>query len=878
MRMDPDHYQKIKEIFAEARELADTERAAFLDRACGGDAKLREEVEGLLESDREAASGPLGDALSAEGPRASRPETIGPYTLREQIGEGGMGEVYRASQEKPIRRSVAVKIIRPGLENKSVLARFESERQALAMMDHRNIARAIDAGSMEDGRPYFVMEYVEGIPITEYCDKHQLSTSERLELLAQVCDGLNHAHQKAIIHRDIKPSNVLVAIVDDKPVPKIIDFGIAKAAAQPLTERTLFTELGQVIGTPEYMSPEQAELTGDNVDTRTDIYSLGVLMYEVLVGVLPFDPDDLRRAGFEELLRRIREDDPPRPSTRFGTLGAASTETIKRRKTTAHRLSSELRGDLDWITMKALEKDPSRRYGSATEMAADIRRYLRYEPVSAGPPGAAYRVSKFVRRHRIGVGFAAATVIFLGVFLVTTLAQSKVIAAERDRANEEALAAREISDFLTGLFRRADPGNAKGADITAREILDTGAREIERLKDKPLTQAAFMETIGEVYGVIGLFDEGKKLLEQALEIRQQYGTETEASELALAGALVELGTLHMRSGHPEIGLPMAEQAAEIHERLLGECLTLANSLHACGNGLKDTGKWPEAEAIHRRALAIREKHDDPDEAGLSASLHGLGSMRFMVDDLKEAETFYLRSIEIGKSVEGEMSYGVGTTMHTLAMVYSVQGRYAEARPLEERSLAIREKVLGPDHPHVALSLRTLSEILTQVGEGEKAEPMAKRAAEIGLAAWGPEVPDVWWMQRGHSEVLNAIGRSEEALAIMEPLVAYIETQPRRVEYALHLAELGACYRGLQRYEDSKTAYGKSIEVSVNEDGEDSPYTAEFRLGLARTLAASGSTEEARALYETALEVLEEKRGLLDPAYKRGLKELGALGQ
>jgi len=871
--MNPSRYRKIKDTFAEARELAESQRSAYLDTACDGDAELRAEVEELLLSDQEADAGPLGAALSEDGPRSKFPAHIGNYQLKELIGEGGMGEVYRAEQEEPIKRTVALKIIRPGLETKTVLGRFESERQALAMMDHRNIARALDAGTMDDGRPYFVMEYVSGIPITDYCDENQLSTAERLQLLAQVCDGLQHAHQKAIIHRDIKPSNVLVTMRDDQPVPKIIDFGIAKAAAQPLTEGTMFTELGQVIGTPEYMSPEQAELTGDNVDTRTDIYSFGVLMYEVLVGVLPFDSEELRRAGFQELLRRIREDDPPKPSTRVGALGGDSNAVGKRRRSTVNRLSSELRGDLDWITMKALEKDPARRYRSATELGDDIRHFLRLEPVSAGPPGAGYRVSKFIRRHRIGVGAAVASFLFLCTFLATATVQAGLIVEERDRANEEAEGARRIADFLTGLFRRADPGRVRGASVTAREILNTGAREIDKLGDRPLTQASFSEAIGEVYGVMGLFDEGQELLERALEIRKQTGAETEASELALAGSLLKLSILLAQRGEPALALKLAEQSAEIHERLLGDHELLATSLNAVGNALQNTGKLPESEAVHRRVLAMLEGLSETTDGDLGASLHNLGSLRFMQDDLKEAEIFYLRAIDVSLADGGEDSHGLGTTMHTLAMVYSQQGRYEEALPLEERSLQIREQVFGPDHPHVALSLRTLSEILTQVGQGERAEPLAARAVVIGNESWGADYPDVWWMRRGHSEVLNAIGRHADALAIMEPLVELVENAPQQVELALHLAELGACYRGLKRYDEAREAYERSIRHNIDDEGEESPYTAKMQLGLARVLRDSGDLAAARTQYGTALATLEKSRGTDDPSYQRGLREL-----
>ena len=870
--MDPSRHQRVKDLFAVARELSGAARSAFLEHECAGDDELRTEVEELLESDRDATGSGLARSLTTEGSRIGTPEQIGNYRLRERIGEGGMGEVYLAEQEQPIQRVVALKIIRPGLESKSVIARFESERQALAMMSHRNIARALDAGTMDDGRPYFVMEYVQGVPITDYCDEKQLTTTERLDLLAQVCDGLHHAHQKAIIHRDIKPSNVLVTISDGQPVPKIIDFGVAKAAAQPLTERTLFTELGQVIGTPEYMSPEQAELTGDNVDTRTDIYSLGVLMYEVLVGVLPFDPDDLRRAGFEEILRRIREEDPPKPSTRLST---AAGDSARHRKSTVNRLSSELRGDLDWITMKALEKDPSRRYRSATEMADDIRRYLRFEPVSAGPPGAAYRIQKFARRHRVGVAFAVASILFLSTFTVTTSVQAGWIAEERDRANEEAQGSREMVDFLIDLFRRADPGRAKGADVTAREILDTGAAEIARLDDKPRTQAAFAETIGGVYGVMGLFDEGQALLERALEVRERTGEDTTADALALAGTQLELGTLLMRGRDTDAGVALVEKALATYEELAHDSLELAAAYNALGNGFQQNGELPQAEELHRKSLAIREKYD-PARSSLSSSLHNLGSLRFLQDDLVEAETYYRRAIEVSTEVDGEMDYGTGTTKHTLAMVLAAQGRYAAAIPLEQSSLEIRETVLGPDHPHVALSLRTLAEIMTYVGEGEAAEPLAARAARIGRESWGLDAPDVWWMERGHAEVLNAIGRSEEALTIMTELVERVEAAPRRIEYALHLAELGNSLRGVKRYDDARARYEGAITVSEEENGVDSPWTAELQLGLARTLRDAGDSSEARTLYEEALGVLEKERGATDPAYLRGKSELDAM--
>ncbi len=352
---------------------------------------------------------------SSEKTDSTRESTtqIGPYRLLQKIGEGGMGEVWLAEQKKPLRRRVALKLVKLGMDTKQVIARFEAERQALALMDHPNVARVIDAGSTPQGSPYFAMEYVKGEAITRYCDKQRMTTKERLTLFTQVCEGVQHAHQKGIIHRDIKPSNVLVMVDGERVVPKIIDFGVAKAIEQRLTEKTVFTQFGTLVGTPEYMSPEQAEMTGLDIDTRTDVYSLGVLLYELLVGALPFDANELRRAGFDEIRRKIREDEPPKPSTRISGLGEASGEAAKQRRTDPHSLVQVLFGDLDWITMKALEKDRTRRYDSPTAFSADVQRHLRHEPVLASPPSAIYRLRKLVQRRRrmvlIGVALGAVT-------------------------------------------------------------------------------------------------------------------------------------------------------------------------------------------------------------------------------------------------------------------------------------------------------------------------------------------------------------------------------------------------------------------------------------------------------------------------------------
>ena len=452
--MNPEQYGLVQELFHAASEREPKDRAAYLDRVCAGDASLRAYVEALLGEDAKSdsfmerpavvggleipniAAQAMEQVATVRGGCDGTRETIGPYRILEILGEGGMGTVYLAEQQEPVRRQVALKLIRLGMDTKQVIARFEAERQALALMSHPNIARVFDAGSSDDGRLYFVMEHVSGVPITTYADQRKLGVESRLELFIQVCRGVLHAHQKGIIHRDIKPSNVLVQNHDGESVPKIIDFGIAKATSHRLTERTLCTEEGHMIGTPEYMSPEQAEMTGLRVDTRTDVYSLGVLLYELLVGRLPFDPAELRRAGLCEIQRKIREDEPLKPSTRLSTADDTSTDAAHNRRTDTITLCRQLRGDLDWITMKAIEKDPTLRYQSASELAADIGRHLKHEPVEAGAPSAWYRMRKFLRRYNVQA--TAALAVFLMLFVGIIVSWTQYVRAEENAriANE----------------------------------------------------------------------------------------------------------------------------------------------------------------------------------------------------------------------------------------------------------------------------------------------------------------------------------------------------------------------------------------------------------------------------------------------------------
>jgi serine/threonine protein kinase len=436
----------------------------------------------------------------------STPElkSIGPYRLLRKLGEGGMGQVWLAEQTVPVRRQVALKLIRAGMYDDSVVQRFQSEQQSLAVMNHPAIAKVFDAGSTTEGQPYFVMEYVDGPSITRYCDSKKLKVRERLELFIKMCEGVQHAHQKAIIHRDLKPSNVLVVEVDGKPVPRIIDFGIAKAiSSQPSAEQTMFTRVGALVGTPGFMSPEQADPSVLDVDTRTDVYSLGVILYVLLTGMLPFDPEQWRRKPFDEVLRQLREEVPSRPSTKLSIEKYAATAVAERRGTGPRELVTLLRGDLDWITMKALERDRARRYGTPSELAADIWRYLRHELVVARPASTGYRLTKYVRRHRVAVGVAAGLVLLLAGFAVVQAVQLRRITRERDRANR-------ITEFMTGMFKVSDPDESRGNTVTAREILDNASKDIESgLAKDPELQSQLMGVMGKVYNSLGLYPQAE---------------------------------------------------------------------------------------------------------------------------------------------------------------------------------------------------------------------------------------------------------------------------------------------------------------------------------------------------------------------------------
>jgi serine/threonine protein kinase/tetratricopeptide (TPR) repeat protein len=670
---------------------------------------------------------------------------IGPYRLLQLIGEGGMGEVWLAEQVEP-RRRVAIKVIKAGMDTKQVVARFESERQALALMDHPAIAKVFDGGSTAEGRPYFVMEYVAGVPITEHCDTHKLSTNSRLELFTEVCQGVQHAHQKAIIHRDLKPSNILVALVDAHAQPKIIDFGIAKATGYRLTDKTLFTGVGELIGTPEYMSPEQADLTGQDIDTRTDIYSLGVILYQLLTGELPFGSKELRSSSYEELRRKLREVEPPRPSTKLNTLVDGAADTARKRDTDPGVLRRQLEGDLDAITMKALEKERARRYGTPSELAADIGRHLCNEPVLARPPSTAYRLRKYVMRHRVGVWVALGLVSLLVLFAATMAVQARRIAlerdranVERDRANRESAVATHVSNFLTHMFDVSDPSEARGNSITAREILDRASKDIETgLGKDPALQARMMLTIGRVYWSLGLLARAQSLLERALDLRRATLGPDHVDTLRAASAL---GLVYWKQGRrPDAERLMADTLERKRRLFGGENDVTLNEMNNLALVFFDKGRLHDAESLHRYVLGVRRRRLGADHADTLSSAHNLAEVYLRANRLPDAEELLRTTLEARSRVLGPDHPTTLDTMADLGILLLQQHRLAESEQLFRETLKAQHRVLGPEHPGALGNANNLGEVLTQEGRVAEGEEMLREAVETERRLLGPEHP------------------------------------------------------------------------------------------------------------------------------------------
>ncbi|MHC4448635.1 MAG: protein kinase domain-containing protein [Planctomycetota bacterium] len=656
--------RRTEEIFDEAlRKEGEAARSAFLDGACGIDADLRTRVDALLRAHDEAGEFLQSPATAAafEGPGTQ----IGRYKLLQLIGEGGMGAVYMAEQLEPVRRKVALKIIKLGMDTKQVIARFEAERQALALTDHANIARVLDAGATDTGRPYFVMELVKGISISDYCDKNNLSVKERLRLFLPICAAIQHAHQRGIIHRDLKPSNVLVTLHDGVPVPKVIDFGIAKATNQRLTEKTLFTEFRQMIGTPEYMSPEQAEMSGLDVDTRTDVYSLGVLLYELLTGSTPFDPRTIRRAGWAEMQRIIQEQEPESMSTRVTTMDA---EVAKHRRAEPAGLCRLFRGDLDWIVVKALEKDRTRRYDTPNALADDIRRHLANEPVQAGAPSAVHRVRKFVLRNRVAVLAGTAVLATLVIGLAVSVAGFR-------RASDEAAHSREVAEFLAA----SDPETILASDIDAPALI---ARAHELFDDEAAASSLFSRAL-ELQSA-GQYAAAEPLLREALRIwRARHGND----HVHVGIVLGKIGELLMAKGDGRGAETALRESVRITKLLPGaEHMAQSQAMFQLAAVLQNRREFEEAVALMAEAIRIRRATTPNQKVQIAIMVSAYANLLAMAGRLENIEPVLLDTLDSWRAAVGPDSPLLAKVLVQVASYYLETKQHERAEELLREAL------------------------------------------------------------------------------------------------------------------------------------------------------------------------------------------------
>jgi serine/threonine protein kinase/tetratricopeptide (TPR) repeat protein len=794
------------------------------------------------------------DTNSADAVISQDLGSIGRYRLLSQLGEGGMGQVWLAEQTAPVVRRVALKLIKAGRYDTSALQRFDLERQSLAIMDHPAIAKVLDADSTPEGQPYFVMEYVPGLPITTYCDQKRLTTQQRLALFVRVCEGVQHAHQKAIIHRDLKPSNVLVLEVDGKALPRIIDFGIAKAISQQSSDETNVTRLGSTPGTPGYMSPEQTDPDILDVDTRTDVYSLGVILYQLLTGAMPFDPKHWRKKPFHEVLRQLREDDPPSPSAKLSNDQRTLTATAEKRQTGPKELVSQLRGDLDWIVLKALERDRARRYGTPSELAADILHYLKNEPVSARPASTAYRLQKYVRRHRVAVTAAVGLALLLAGFGVTEFLQVRRVSRERDRASR-------ITDFMVGMFKVSDPNETRGNSVTAREILDRASHDINAgLAKDPEVQSDLMYTMAETYVNLGLFSRAHALAGNALENRRRLLGANHPKTLESEN---QLGWILDREGHDTEAEKLVQQTLRTERRVLGpeDSITLAAMDHLA-TILEKLGNYQEEEKLQRQLIAIQTRRLGPENPRTIRAMANLATAISLEGRTAESEAMYHNVLALEQRILGVDHPQTIATMHNLANRLDEQGRYVEAEDLYRQTLAIETRVLGPEHPDTADTMTTLANDL-HYGESRTAdaEVLYRKSLEIELRTLGPEHPNTIRTQEGLANVLSTEGHYAEAEKMHREILAVrLRTLgPDHTDTLLSGYNLASVVSQQGRFPEAEKLFRETLAAQTRVLGPENADTMASQASLASVLIKEGRYQEAEALarhtFDTQLRVL-----------------------
>ena len=792
-----------QEIFNRCLEANPDERDALLNELCGGDNALYARVMKLLSAHEEATR---HNSVFVPPPvDIPDPERIDKYRILERIGEGGMGVVYIAEQTEPVRRRVAVKVIKPGMDTREVIARFEAERQALALMTHQNIARIIDGGSTEDGRPFFVMEYVRGMNINEYCRNRILELDDRLALVQQLCEAIQHAHQKGVIHRDLKPNNVLVAEEDGRAIPKVIDFGIAKAVSQPLTDRSLHTRIGHIIGTPDYMSPEQLDSSGLDVDTRTDIYSIGVMLYELLAGTPPMNfRADTPLAS--EMQRRLRDEDPPLASRRV--LETEDNIAPERGYVDNASLARALQGDLDWIVGKAIARDRARRYATPVELAADIQRYLDNEPVLASPPSQAYRLKKFIKRHTLPVSLLATSFVLLLVFSILMSWQFRETAIERDRANREAEVAQRVTEFTASLFELANPSVAGAPETTARELLDAGTRRIldPGSGEQAEMRAALLEAAGNAYRGLGVHAESRRLLESSLRLLEHEGAADNSP--VYARGLMSLAHVDMSEGDYAAAVERFQSAlAYLIDMRPRDAHLEFTVLMSLAESYRMNAQLHDAELMlnHPTVQHFMVEGSESDRAQVLLSL---GRWQAASSELEAAEQTLREAATLYQRAEGQLSEGAASAKTQLAHVLATLGRSDEAKPLLYELVDMRRQVYGDRHAEVGVALNNLGNALSDfLDSQEEAETAYREGLDIVLEQLGPEHP----------------------------------------EAGILYNNLGTLFLFQQRWQDAGDAYRESARIREASLGADHPDTASAWMGEALAINKLDEFERAESL-------------------------------